>query len=110
MSDRTDGAPMVTVAGVTRVFPGDVHALAGVDLTVERGETVRVRVQPIARRSPNSRVRSKRDSNMVLPTMTAPISIASTVLPLTAAWRYTRLRSARPNSDAVRMVVSAGCA
>ena len=42
MSDRTDGAPMVPVAGVTRVFPGDVHALAGVDLTVERGETVAV--------------------------------------------------------------------
>ena len=42
MSDRTEGGPLVVVTGVTRVFPGDVHALAGVDLTVERGETVAI--------------------------------------------------------------------
>ena len=70
--------------------------------------TVRRRVQPKALRSPNSRVRSKSESNMVLPTMMAPMRMASTVLPLTAAWRYTRFVSALPNWLAVRMVVSWG--
>ena len=39
MSDR----PLaVEVKGVTRVFPGHVNALAGVDLTVADGETVAI--------------------------------------------------------------------
>ena len=39
MSDR----PLaVEVKGVTRVFPGQVNALAGVDLTVAAGETVAI--------------------------------------------------------------------
>ena len=42
MSDRTDGRPLVAITGVTRVFSGNVHALAGVDLTVEHGETVAI--------------------------------------------------------------------
>ncbi len=42
MSDLTGSGPVVTVRGVTRTFPGDVHALDGVDLTVERGEMVAV--------------------------------------------------------------------
>jgi putative ABC transport system ATP-binding protein len=42
MSDGIGGQPMVTIRGVTRIFSGDVHALSGVDLTVERGETVAV--------------------------------------------------------------------
>ena len=32
----------VEVRGVTRVFPGHVNALAGVDLTVAYGETVAI--------------------------------------------------------------------
>ncbi len=32
----------VVVRGVTRVYPGEVHALAGVDLTVRYGETVAI--------------------------------------------------------------------
>lgn len=42
MNDGIGSQPMVTIRGVTRVFSGDVHALSGVDLTVERGETVAV--------------------------------------------------------------------
>lgn len=33
---------MVAITGVTRIFSGNVHALAGVDLTVEHGETVAI--------------------------------------------------------------------
>ncbi|HEX7443030.1 MAG TPA: ABC transporter ATP-binding protein [Acidimicrobiales bacterium] len=40
MSDRPDGQPLVAITGVTRIFSGNVHALAGVDLTVGLGETV----------------------------------------------------------------------
>ena len=64
--------------------------------------------QPMARSSPNSRVRSNRDSSMVLPTMTAPMRTARIVLPVAAAWRKTRSRSARPNWAAVWMVASSG--
>ena len=42
MSDRPDDQPLVAITGVTRTFPGNVHALAGVDLTVELGETVAI--------------------------------------------------------------------
>ena len=42
MSDRSDGQPLVAITGVTRVFSGNVHALAGVDLTVGHGETVAI--------------------------------------------------------------------
>jgi len=47
MSDRAgvapvEGAPAVDVSGVTRVYPGHVNALAGVDLTVSFGETVAI--------------------------------------------------------------------
>ncbi len=40
MSDPADDRLAVVVKGVTRVYPGQVNALAGVDLTVEYGETV----------------------------------------------------------------------
>ncbi len=42
MSESTDPRLAVEVAGVTRVYPGQVNALAGVDLTVEFGETVAI--------------------------------------------------------------------
>ena len=42
MNDRTGNDPAVVVQGVTRVYPGNVNALAGVDLTVEYGETVAI--------------------------------------------------------------------
>lgn len=42
MNDRSGIAPAVAVRGVTRMFPGHVHALAGVDLTVAYGETVAI--------------------------------------------------------------------
>ena len=42
MNDPRDNELAVAVAGVTRVFPGHVHALAGVDLTVAYGETVAI--------------------------------------------------------------------
>ena len=42
MSDPSDGQPLVAITGVTRVFAGNVHALAGVDLTVGHGETVAI--------------------------------------------------------------------
>jgi len=42
MNEPTVGDPLVVVTGVSRVFPGDVHALDGVDLTVQRGETVAI--------------------------------------------------------------------
>ena len=64
-----------------RTEEGDEQALAHRRLTVRR------RVQPMARSSPNSRVRSNSERSIVLPTMTAPMRMASTVLPLTAAWR-----------------------
>ena len=39
----TDGAqPAVAVRGVTRVYPGQVDALAGIDLTVASGEMVAI--------------------------------------------------------------------
>ena len=68
------------------------------------------RAQPMARSNPNSRVRSNRESSIVLPTITAPIASARMVLPVTAAFKNTRLRSTRPNCEAVRIVVSSGCA
>ena len=43
---------------------------------------------PVGGRIP--RVRSNSESSMVLPTITAPMRMARTVLPLTAARRYTR--------------------
>jgi peptide/nickel transport system ATP-binding protein len=38
----TDGAdgPLVAVEGLSKTFPGDVRALAGVDLAIQRGETL----------------------------------------------------------------------
>ncbi len=47
MSERAgvapvEGAPAVDVRGVTRVYPGQVNALSGVDLTVSFGETVAI--------------------------------------------------------------------
>ena len=42
MSDHTDEQLAVDVRGVTRVYPGQVNALAGVDLTVRFGETVSI--------------------------------------------------------------------
>ncbi len=42
MSDRTGKDLAVVVQGVTRVYPGHVNALAGVDLSVEYGETVAI--------------------------------------------------------------------
>ena len=63
-------------------------------------------IQPTARIRPNSRVRWKSESSIVLPMITPPLIMAELVLPLTAAWRYTSVRSARPNSCAVRIVVS----
>jgi putative ABC transport system ATP-binding protein len=42
MSDHTDEQLAVDVRGVTRVYPGHVNALAGIDLTVRFGETVSI--------------------------------------------------------------------
>jgi len=42
MSDPSERRLAVDVRGVTRVYPGQVNALAGVDLTVEFGETVAI--------------------------------------------------------------------
>jgi putative ABC transport system ATP-binding protein len=42
MSESTEPRLAVEVKGVTRVYPGQVNALAGVDLTVEFGETVAI--------------------------------------------------------------------
>jgi putative ABC transport system ATP-binding protein len=42
MSNHTDEQLAVDVRGVTRVYPGQVNALAGVDLTVRFGETVSI--------------------------------------------------------------------
>jgi putative ABC transport system ATP-binding protein len=42
MNETADGRPAVEVTGVTRVYPGNVNALAGVDLTVSYGETVAI--------------------------------------------------------------------
>ncbi|MGP0029269.1 MAG: ABC transporter ATP-binding protein [Acidimicrobiales bacterium] len=42
MSDVTNEQLAVDVKGVTRVFPGQVNALAGVDLDVHYGETVAI--------------------------------------------------------------------
>jgi putative ABC transport system ATP-binding protein len=42
MSDHTDEHLAVDVRGVTRVYPGQVNALAGIDLTVRFGETVSI--------------------------------------------------------------------
>ena len=71
--------------------------------------TTRLRPQPMARSNPNSRVRSNSDRSIVFPTTIAPITRARIVLPVTAAWRNTRLRSARPAWAAVEIVVSWGC-
>ncbi len=38
-ADETD-APLVVVEGLSKTFAGDVRALAGVDLSIERGETL----------------------------------------------------------------------
>jgi putative ABC transport system ATP-binding protein len=42
MSDHADEQLAVDVRGVTRVYPGHVNALAGIDLTVRFGETVSI--------------------------------------------------------------------
>ncbi len=42
MSERIGDQPAVDVKGVTRVYPGQVTALSGVDLTVSYGETVAI--------------------------------------------------------------------
>jgi len=42
MSNHTDEQLAVDVRGVTRVYPGHVNALAGIDLTVRFGETVSI--------------------------------------------------------------------
>jgi putative ABC transport system ATP-binding protein len=42
MSEPSERRLAVDVRGVTRVYPGQVNALAGVDLTVEFGETVAI--------------------------------------------------------------------
>ena len=42
MSDHSDEQLAVDVRGVTRVYPGQVNALAGIDLTVRFGETVSI--------------------------------------------------------------------
>ncbi len=42
MSDRIDDQPAVDVRNVTRVYPGRVTALAGIDLRVSYGETVAI--------------------------------------------------------------------
>jgi len=42
MSEQSKPRLAVDVRGVTRVYPGQVNALAGVDLTVEFGETVAI--------------------------------------------------------------------
>ena len=42
MSDPDRVPPVVEVRGVTRVYPGQVNALAGVDLTLWGGETVAI--------------------------------------------------------------------
>jgi ABC-type lipoprotein export system ATPase subunit len=42
MNDHMDDEVAVDVRGVTRVYPGQVNALAGVDLTVGYGETVAI--------------------------------------------------------------------
>ncbi len=42
MSDTGADQLAVDVRGVTRIFPGHVHALAGIDLTVHFGETVAI--------------------------------------------------------------------
>ena len=40
--DSVDGGPVVALDGVTKVYPGGVAALAGVSLTIERGELVAI--------------------------------------------------------------------
>ncbi len=42
MSEADRGRPAIEVRGATRVYPGPVEALRGVDLTVEYGETVAI--------------------------------------------------------------------
>jgi putative ABC transport system ATP-binding protein len=42
MNEPIPTQPAVEVSGVTRVYPGDVTALAGIDLTVSFGETVAI--------------------------------------------------------------------
>ena len=48
-------------------------------------DTIRRRDQPMARRIPNSRYRSTSESSIVFITMTAPITIATTVAALSPA-------------------------
>jgi len=40
IAPRTDGGPLVEIADVSKTFGGGIRALAGVDLTVRRGETL----------------------------------------------------------------------
>ena len=42
MSESSERRLAIDVRGVTRVYPGQVNALAGVDLTVDYGETVAI--------------------------------------------------------------------
>jgi len=42
MSDPTGSGPVIALRGVTRLYPGRVIALSGVDLTVDAGEMVAV--------------------------------------------------------------------
>lgn len=42
MSEQTPETPILEARGVTRSYPGGVTALAGIDLTVEAGETVAI--------------------------------------------------------------------
>ena len=42
MSDPTGSGPVIALRGVTRLYPGGVTALSGVDLTVDAGEMVAV--------------------------------------------------------------------
>ena len=42
MSDPVDPPFAVEIRGATRVYPGGVTALAGVDLTVPYGETIAI--------------------------------------------------------------------
>ena len=57
---------------------------------------IRARLQPIERSTPNSRVRSKNDSSVVLSTPVMAMTAARMVPPVLATPISTRVRSARP--------------